>query len=280
MTSHNQSYANDANPLDWMIETQDGDPLRALLALMERLRDPLRGCPWDKAQSFASIAPYTIEEAYEVMDAIQRGDMADLKAELGDLLFQVVFHAQIAREAGVFDFAEVAGALVAKMVRRHPHVFGDGALGAGESRAQTWESLKAQERAQKGAHSVLDDIPLALPALMRADKLTRRAARIGFDWPDTDAVLEKLEEEKQELAQARAEGDAAHVQEEYGDLLFVMANLGRKLGLDPEEALRQANAKFERRFRAIEAMAAAKGSAGQLPLAELEALWAAVKAAE
>lgn len=277
MTSHNQSYANERFPE----KTSAEHALRALLALMERLRDPEKGCPWDQAQSFASIAPFTIEEAYEVMDAIQRGDMNDLKAELGDLLFQVVFHTQIAREAGAFDFAELANALVAKMVRRHPHVFVPGTeTPSGLSQAQSWESLKAEERAQKGARSVVDDVPLALPALMRAEKLTRRAARIGFDWPDADAVLEKLEEEKQELAQARAEGNGAHVMEEYGDLLFVMANLGRKLGLDPEEALRQANAKFERRFRAVEALAASQSPDARLPLAELETLWIAIKARE
>lgn len=267
--------------LDFVDEpSSDADPMRGLLALMERLRDPARGCPWDQAQTFATIAPYTIEEAYEVRDAIARDNIADLKAELGDLLFQVVFLAQIAREAGSFDFHDVAGDLLAKMIRRHPHVFGTAAQPGLEGQAQNWESLKAEERAAKGARSVLDDIPLALPALMRADKLTRRAARIGFDWPDVDSVLDKLEEEKQELALARAEGDAAHIAEEYGDLLFVLANLGRKLGLDPEEALRRANSKFERRFRAVESMAAEQSPKEPLALAALEALWVAVKAAE
>lgn len=255
-------------------------PLSALLALMERLRDPHGGCPWDQAQTFASIAPYTIEEAYEVMDAIQRGDLADLKAELGDLLFQVVFHAQMAREAGAFSFEDVAADLVAKMVRRHPHVFAGAQFVDQASQSQSWESLKAEERAQKGAASVLDDIPLALPALMRADKLTKRAARIGFDWPDIDSVLAKLEEERQELAEARGEADADHIAEEFGDMLFVMANLGRKLGLDPEEALRRANAKFERRFRAIEALAAQQSPHAPLGLEALEALWVQVKASE
>lgn len=261
MTSHNQSYA-----------------IEALLALMARLRDPLHGCPWDLEQSFATIAPYTIEEAYEVADAIARNDLSQLKRELGDLLFQVVFHARLAEEQGAFDFEAVVRGLVAKMESRHPHVFGAASIQTSEAQSANWESLKARERAAQGAQSVLDDVPLALPALLRAEKLTKRAARIGFDWPNAEAVLEKLAEELGELAQARAEECPAHIAEEYGDLLFVVANLGRKLGLQPEEALRQANTKFERRFRALEA---------RLPsdqphpgLEALEALWLAVKQAE
>lgn len=261
MTSHNPSYAIDA-----------------LLALMARLRDRERGCPWDLAQSFATIAPYTIEEAYEVADAIARGDLNQLKGELGDLLFQVVFHSRLAEEQGAFDFEAVTRALVAKMEARHPHVFGDASITSADAQTANWESLKASERAAGGAQSLLDDIPHALPALLRAEKLTKRAARIGFDWPDAEAVLEKLAEELAELAEARAVGGADHIAEEYGDLLLVVANLGRKLGLQPEEALRQANAKFERRFRAVEA----RLPPDQPPpgLEALEALWQEVKRAE
>lgn len=263
MTSHNHSYANDA--------------IFKLLALMARLRDPAGGCPWDLEQSFASIAPYTIEEAYEVADAIERGDMEALKAELGDLLFQVVFHARLAEEAGAFGFADLVEALHAKMVRRHPHVFGEAQIGSAAAQTANWEAIKAEERAARGASSVLDDVPKALPALARAEKLTKRAARIGFDWPHAEAVLEKLEEELGELAESRASGQPGAVEEEYGDVLFVLANLGRKLGLDPESALRAANAKFERRFRQIERLAQERGVEG---LEGLEALWSEVKAAE
>ncbi|MBI1187253.1 MAG: nucleoside triphosphate pyrophosphohydrolase [Alphaproteobacteria bacterium] len=250
-----------------------------LLALMAKLRDPDGGCPWDLEQTFATIAPYTIEEAYEVADAIQRGAMGDLKEELGDLLFQVVFHARMAEEAGQFDFTEVAETLTAKMKRRHPHVFlaADNRSAAEQTRA--WEDQKAAERAAKRT-GLLDDVPMALPALQRAEKLTKRAARIGFDWPTPEAVLEKLDEELGEVADARAEGDKAAIAEEIGDALFVMANLARKLDVDPEEALRQANAKFVRRFGHIERRLAETGRTGPQPLDELEALWQAAKRAE
>lgn len=261
MTSHNPSYA-----------------ICRLLEVMARLRDPDTGCPWDQEQTFATIAPYTIEEAYEVADAIDRADLSDLKAELGDLLFQVVFHARLAQEQGAFDFADVAAALVEKMERRHPHVFGEADIATAAAQTLNWENQKAAERAAKGAASVLDDVPIALPSLRRAEKLTRRAARIGFDWPHAEAVLEKLDEELKELAEAGAEGDQAGLMEEYGDVLFVVANLGRKLGLDPEEALRRGNAKFERRFRAMEVKL--QGQAGPHSLDLLEALWAEVKATE
>jgi MazG family protein len=230
-------------------------------------------------QSFATIAPYTIEEAYEVADAIGRGDMDSLKEELGDLLFQVVFHARMAEEAGLYDFTDVAEALVAKMRARHPHVFGGAEMRTAAEQTDAWEAQKARARAAKGA-GLLDDVPLALPALMRAEKLTKRAAAIGFDWPNAEAVLAKLEEEMGELVAARASGDAEHIAEEIGDILFVMANLARKLDIDPEEALRRANAKFVRRFAYIEAALRSGGKTGPQPLDELEALWLDAKRAE
>jgi MazG family protein len=255
------------------------DAVKALLALMARLRDPERGCPWDVEQTFATIAPYTIEEAYEVADAIGRGAHDELKSELGDLLFQVVFHARMAEEWGLFNFTDVAEALVEKMTARHPHVFGDAEMRNAEEQTHAWEKQKAEERAAKGA-GVLDDVPLALPALMRAKKLTRRAGRIGFDWPNAEAVLDKLDEELAELREARAHGDAAHIAEEMGDILFVTANLARKLGVDAEEALRRANAKFVRRFTHMEAALREAGKSGVQPLDELEALWNHAKKAE
>ncbi len=249
-----------------------------LLGVMRTLRDPADGCPWDVAQTFATIAPYTIEEAYEVADAIQRGSMPALREELGDLLFQVVFHARMAEEAGHFDFVAVVEDLSAKMIERHPHVFGDAeARRTADSQKNMWEQQKAEKRAQSGA-GILDDVPLAFPALMRAEKLTKRAARVGFDWPTPDEVLKKLDEELGELAQARANKDEANIAEEMGDILFVMANLARKLGVDPEEALRQANAKFERRFGHVERAMTARG--GDHTLDEMEAYWVDAKRAE
>lgn len=237
-----------------------------LLDIMSRLRGP-GGCPWDRAQDFASIAPYTIEEAYEVADAIDRNDMADLKEELGDLLLQVVFHARMAEEAGHFGFADVVQAIADKMERRHPHVFGDAKAATAEAVVANWEAIKA---AEKPAGSALDGVARALPALLRADKLSRRAARTGFDWPDAAAARAKLLEEVAELDSA--ECDAARA-EEAGDLLFAAANWVRKLGLDPEAALRAACDKFEARFRAIE------GEPGfrELDLAAQERLWQAAK---
>jgi ATP diphosphatase len=257
--------------------------LLAAQAVMAKLRDPEGGCPWDLEQTFATIAPYTIEEAYEVADAIARGDMAALRDELGDLLFQVLFHARMAEEAGIFDLASVADGLVEKMTRRHPHVFGAAEIVTAAAQTQNWETIKAQERAAKtrADASLLADVPISLPALMRAEKLTKRAARVGFDWPGTDEVLEKLHEEIHETREALTEGDAAHVAEEIGDMLFVLANLARKAGVDAEEALRGANAKFERRFRSIEQALAAQGrSPAQSTLEEMEDLWTAAKAAE
>lgn len=261
--------------------TRNASSTQAMLDVMARLRDPQRGCPWDIEQNFATIAPYTIEEAYEVADAIERQDMPALKEELGDLLFQVAFHARMAEEQGAFDFADVAQALADKMIERHPHVFseaGDGRTAAQQTVA--WETLKAEKRAAKGAPSLLHDVPMALPALMRAEKLTKRAARINFDWPTPEPVLEKLEEELAELKEARASGDQDHIAEEMGDILFVMANLARKLKVDPEEALRRANAKFTRRFQYIEAKLAEQNRTGPQPLDDMEKLWLEAKRAE
>jgi ATP diphosphatase len=253
--------------------------LADLLDVMARLRTPLSGCPWDLEQTFKTIAPYTIEEAYEVADAIDRGDLPALEDELGDLLFQVVFHARMAEEAGAFDFARVARAVTTKMLRRHPHVFSDRAdQRTAEEQAKAWETIKASEHAQTDANSVLDGVPRAAPALMRAAKLAKRAARIGFDWPDAQSVFAKLDEERSELEQAIAAGDRDNVAEEIGDVLFVLANLARKLGVDPEDCLRAANAKFERRFRHVERRAAE--TATPLPLATLDAYWEEAKGLE
>jgi nucleoside triphosphate diphosphatase len=250
---------------------------------MARLRDPERGCPWDREQNFATIAPYTIEEAYEVADAIARGDMTALKDELGDLLFQVVFHARMAEEAGLFDFTDVAAAIADKMVRRHPHVFGDAEVRSATAQTAAWEEHKAKERAAKAAAagaaaSVLDGVALALPALLRAIKVQARAARIGFDWPNAPPVVAKLAEEIAELeAELAHDGAADHarIEDEMGDILFAAANLARKLDIDPEAALRRATQKFERRFRRVEAMAAERGIGHDLDA--LEALWQQAK---
>jgi MazG family protein len=251
-----------------------------LLAIMARLRDPQHGCPWDREQDFATIAPYTIEEAYEVGDAIERGDMAALKDELGDLLFQVVFHARMAEEAGLFAFDDVAAAISEKMVRRHPHVFGDAEIASVAAQNEAWEAHKAKERAaQGGDDSVLDGVALAYPALLRAAKVSRRAARTGFDWPNARAVIPKLAEEIAEIeAELDAGGDKARLEEEMGDLLFAAANLARKLEVEPETALRRATSKFERRFRAVEARAKERGIGSDLDA--LEALWQEVKQEE
>jgi MazG family protein len=258
--------------------------IERLLEVMTRLRDPDGGCPWDLEQDFASIAPYTIEEAYEVADAIERRDFHDLEGELGDLLLQVVYHAQMAKEAGRFDFEAVAARIAEKMIRRHPHVFGEAEVESAAAQTIAWEEAKAAERGQKeaGDASILADLPLGLPALTRSAKLQRRAARVGFDWADLSPVLGKLEEE---LAELRAELAAGAPQErladEMGDLLFAAANLARHLGIDGEMALRQANQKFERRFRAIEeALRAAGRRPEDASLDEMEELWQAAKADE
>jgi nucleoside triphosphate diphosphatase len=272
-----------------------------LLAIMERLRG-VDGCPWDRVQTFASIAPYTVEESYEVADAIERGDMAHLRDELGDLLFQVVFHARIAEEGGHFDFDAVAAAICDKLVRRHPHVFGEGPASGVEGpvsaavQSVAWEELKARERAAEAtseATSALDGVPLALPALMRAFKISKRAARVGFDFErpqeTADKVAEELAEVREAVELAAADGDRAtdtggtlrKVFEEVGDLLFAAANLARKLDVDAEAALRAANAKFERRFRGMERLAAQRGeNFERLSLAAQEALWQEVKRAD
>ena len=257
-------------------------PVDRLNAIMVKLRDPVGGCPWDVEQTFATIAPYTLEEAYEVADAIERGDMDDLRSELGDLLFQVVFHARMAEEQGLFAFDDVANAIADKLERRHPHVFGDEAAKPdGAAQKARWEDIKAAERKEKAQHGVLDDVPVGLPALARAAKLTRRAARVGFDWPSTDEVFDKLDEEVAELKAEIAAGDLDKARDEMGDLLFVLANLARKLGVEPEDALRGANAKFMRRFGFIEAELAKNGrTPEQSNLAEMDGLWDAAKAAE
>ena len=257
-------------------------PIDRLNAIMARLRAPVGGCPWDIEQTFQTIAPYTIEEAYEVADAIERGDHDELRSELGDLLFQVVFHARMAEEQGLFVFDDVADAMADKLERRHPHVFGDEAAKAdGVAQKARWEDIKAEERRSKAQHGVLDDVPVGLPALARAAKLTKRAARVGFDWPSTDEVFDKLDEEVAELRVEIAAGDLDKAREEMGDLLFVVANLARKLGVEPEDALRGANAKFVRRFGFIEAELAKAGrSPEQSDLAEMDGLWDAAKAAE
>src|SRR6185436_2671913 len=250
---------------------------------MKRLRNPNGGCPWDLAQDFATIAPYTIEEAYEVASAIEGEDWSALKDALGDLLFQVVFHTQMASEQGLFAFPDVVAAVCAKMVRRHPHVFGDGTAKTPAAVKLTWDEIKRREREAKPvkAAGLLDDVPRALPALMRAIKLQNRAAEVGFDWPSAVHVTDKIAEETRELAEASASGRNAKVAEEFGDLLFAMANLARHLRVDPEDALRAANAKFVRRFKAIESGLAAQGRKPEdASLDEMEALWQKAKEQE
>ena len=255
-------------------------PMTALLDIMARLRDRERGCPWDREQNFATIAPYTIEEAYEVADAIERGDMTALKDELGDLLFQVAFHARMAEEAGLFDFDDVANAISDKMLRRHPHVFGDAEIRSAAAQTEAWETHKAAERAASGNNaSVVDGVALAYPALLRAAKISRRAARIGFDWPDAPSVIAKIAEEVAEIETEMRDGGAPdRLEDEIGDLLFAVANLARKLDIEPETALRRATAKFERRFRQVEVLAAEHGA--ERDLDALEALWQEVKRTE
>ncbi|AAK23723.1 nucleoside triphosphate pyrophosphohydrolase [Caulobacter vibrioides] len=261
--------------------SDDQHPLFALIEIMAKLRDPNGGCPWDLEQTFATIAPYTVEEAYEVADAIERGDLSDLKEELGDLLLQVVFHSRMAQEQGAFDIADVARAISDKMIRRHPHVFGDHAYEDLSAQVAGWEQLKAQERQAKAKTGVLDDVPTGLPALTRAVKLTKRAARVGFDWPTANEVLDKLREETDEIAVEIAAGDLAKAREELGDILFVCANLARKLDVDPEDALRATNAKFTRRFGFVETELAKRGKTpDQSDLAEMDGLWNDAKAAE
>ncbi|ROT98463.1 nucleoside triphosphate pyrophosphohydrolase [Histidinibacterium lentulum] len=256
--------------------------LPRLIAIMARLRDPDTGCAWDLQQDFATIAPYTIEEAYEVADAITREAWDDLKGELGDLLFQSVFHARMAEERGLFDIHDVADAMSDKMVARHPHVFGDEGRGkTAEEQTRDWEAVKAAERAAKSQDRTLDGVALGLPALMRAVKLQKRAARVGFDWPETAQVLDKLTEEAQELVAARDTLSTDEIEDEMGDLLFVLANLARHLGVDPEAALRRTNSKFTRRFEAVEDALAARGRRpADSTLEEMDALWTEAKRSE
>jgi ATP diphosphatase len=259
--------------------------LTRLLAIMAALRHPETGCPWDREQDFPTIAPYTIEEAYEVEDAIARGSPTALKDELGDLLFQVVYHARMAEERGWFAFADVAEAISDKMVSRHPHVFGDAAARDTAQQVQAWEAQKEAERRDRAEAGTLAGIPAGLPALTRAAKLTRRAARVGFDWPDAAAVLDKLEEEalelREELRRDPETADPAALRDEVGDLLFVLANLARKLDLDPEDCLRGANRKFERRFRHIEEILHLEGFApADATLDRMEAIWQEAKRLE
>ncbi|MET0272922.1 MAG: nucleoside triphosphate pyrophosphohydrolase [Phenylobacterium sp.] len=257
-------------------------PIDRLIAIMARLRDREAGCPWDIEQTFATIAPYTVEEAYEVADAIERGDLADLKDELGDLLLQVVFHARMAEELGQFAFEDVARAINDKMIRRHPHVFGDETYESLAHQKQGWDQLKAAEREKKGRpESLLDDVPVGLPALTRAVKLSKRAAGVGFVWPTVEKVIEKLHEEVGELLDEIRAGDLEKARQEMGDVLFVVANLARTLEVDPEDALRFTNAKFARRFRFIEQRLAERGKTpDQSDLAEMDALWDEAKVAE
>ena len=254
-------------------------PIDRLLGIMARLRDPEHGCPWDREQTWNSIAPHTIEEAYEIADAVERGDVDQVRDELGDLLFQVVFQSRIAEEQGLFRFDDVVDAIGNKLERRHPHVFADATIGSAAEQTAAWEEHKAAERRAKGgAAGALDGVTLGLPALVRAAKLGRRAAQVGFDWPDVTGVLDKVREEIDELQQAVASGESAHVREEVGDLLFSVAQLSRHLDVDPEAALRDAGGKFERRFRRIEAGLAVDGrTAADASMAELEALWAQAK---
>lgn len=260
-----------------MSHNMSGD-IKELLKIMQQLRDPDTGCPWDVEQDFKSIVPYTIEEAYEVADAIQRHDLDDLKDELGDLLLQVVFHSQMASEQAAFDFGDVVNSICNKMIRRHPHVFAGASVKDSQTQSKNWEAIKAQERAVKqpsgSQNSILDSVPNNLPGLLRAKKLTKKAASVGFDWPNVESVLAKVDEELAELREAIASGDKEHVAEELGDLTFVMANVARKLDLDPDQSLRSANQKFIQRFHYIEDSLTAQGtSVKEASLETMDELW-------
>lgn len=257
------------------------EPLQKLLDIMSQLRTPKTGCPWDLEQDFKSIAPYTIEEAYEVADAIERHHLGDLKSELGDLLFQVVFHSQLAREQGAFAFNDVAEAISQKMIRRHPHVFGNDDNRTAQEQTLNWEQQKAEERAKKGAPGVLDDVPVGLPGMTRAVKLQKRAARVGFDWANAKDVLAKISEETAELVEASENRDQDAIEDEFGDLLFVIANLSRHLNVDPETAIRRTNQKFVRRFRFIEKTLSDNGKPiADASLDDMERLWTEAKKLE
>ncbi len=273
---------------------QPSTDITRLLEIMAALRTPGTGCPWDLEQDFASITPYTLEEAYEVVDAIERGDLADLRDELGDLLLQVVFHARMAEELGAFAFGDVVEAITQKLIRRHPHVFGSIKDLSPEEVKSLWDSIKIQEKAERRAarekmglppqaHEAgfLGGIPTALPALTRAQKLTAKAAKVGFDWPDASQVIDKIHEELEEVKEASSTGNRDRIEDEIGDLLFSVTNLARHYGIDPERALRRTNAKFERRFRAVEeALVKQDRSLNEASLEEMERLWVAAKTAE
>ncbi|HLF10011.1 MAG TPA: nucleoside triphosphate pyrophosphohydrolase [Gammaproteobacteria bacterium] len=264
-----------------MKKQQNSGSIENLLEIMAALRDPAKGCPWDQQQTFATIAPYTIEEAYEVADAIERAALGELAGELGDLLFQVVFHARMAEEAGLFDFADVVEEICTKMLRRHPHVFGGEPIGSAAEQTEAWEEIKREERKTGSLESVLADVPVGLPALTRASKLGRRAATVGFDWPEIAGVRAKVREELAELDDAFAARDAAAISAEVGDLLFSVANLCRHLELDPERCLRAANARFVTRFRRVEQrVMSERGDWRRYDLDALEALWQQAKTAE
>ncbi|WP_116081915.1 nucleoside triphosphate pyrophosphohydrolase [Tropicimonas sp. IMCC34011] len=262
-------------------DTLPAEPLPRLLAVMAALRDPADGCPWDLEQTWSTIAPYTIEEAYEVADAIARSAWNEVPGELGDLLLQVVYFAQMGREEERFDFGDIARIAAEKMILRHPHVFGTEQIADEAAQNAAWEVQKANERRARGETRVLDGVAIALPALSRALKLQNRAARVGFDWPDEAGVLDKIVEEAGELAEVARDGDADRIEDEAGDLLFAVVNLVRKLGVDPEAALRRTNTKFQRRFAAVEDELGARGRApAQSDLLEMDAIWAEVKARE
>ena len=272
---------------------QPSKNISRLLEIMSALRTPETGCPWDLEQTFASIAPYTIEEAYEVADAIERNDLVDLRDELGDLLLQVVFHARIAEEQRAFDFGDVVEAVTRKLIRRHPHVFGDARSLAPEQVRALWDEIKQSEKAERRAaraaaglaieedQGFLSGIPAALPALVRADKLTTKAAKVGFDWPEPSQVVQKIQEELREVEEAAGSGDRDRIEDEIGDLLFAAGNLARHYGIDPEAALRRTNAKFERRFKSIETALQEQGRRlDDADLEEMEKLWVAAKERE
>jgi len=248
-----------------------------LLDIMSRLRDPESGCPWDLKQDFSSIAPYTIEEAYEVADAIERSDYEHLREELGDLLLQVVFHAQMADEAGLFHFGDVVEAISDKLVHRHPGVFTDAEIATAEEQLASWDRIKSEERKRKGQHSLMDGVPRGMAELQRAVKLQKRAGDTGFEWPSAERVLDRFEEEIEELRNAMQTGGAAEVEDELGDLLFLAANLARQAKIDPAAALRHANAKFERRFRAMERHAGGAERLSALSLEQMDAIWQTIK---
>lgn len=255
-----------------------------LIEIMARLRDPENGCPWDLKQTYGTIVPHTLEEAYEVADAIEQGDFDELRGELGDLLFQVVFYSQIAREEGRFTFEEVAQGICDKMIRRHPHVFADQRFDTEEQLREAWESTKSAERQEKdqSVSSQMDGVTRALPALIRAEKLQKRAKRVGFDWPDVSGAIDKTREELIEVEEAIAEGDADHLEDELGDMLFAFVNIVRMLDMDAEKALRRANNKFEKRFRAMEQILADQGQGDlrELDLDTMESAWSQVKQEE